>query len=164
MPLFGKEHVERYEETDGSEGYEWENGTTILLLHTTGRKSGNERTHPLIFREWEGDYLVVASKGGDSEAPDWYQNLEAEPNVEVQIKGDKFAATARTATPAEKPAMWQHMIEAWPDYSNYQQKTSRNIPVVVLERSGDVEQPRKQDDRGEQDHAVSDQSESDRSE
>jgi deazaflavin-dependent oxidoreductase (nitroreductase family) len=89
----------------------------------------------LIFREWEGNYLVVASKGGSPEPPDWYLNLEADPEVEVQIKGDKFRAKARTATPAEKPAMWQHMIEAWPDYSTYQTKTDRNIPVVVLERA-----------------------------
>jgi deazaflavin-dependent oxidoreductase (nitroreductase family) len=133
--LYGNEHVKRYEETDGAEGYDWENGTTILLLHTKGRKSGEERVHPLIFREWNGDYLVVASKGGTDEPPAWYLNLEANSDVEVQIKGDKFNAKARTATPSEKPAMWQHMIEAWPDYSEYQKKTARNIPVVVLERA-----------------------------
>jgi deazaflavin-dependent oxidoreductase (nitroreductase family) len=133
--LYGKEHVKRYEETDGAEGYDWQNGTTILLLHTKGRKSGAERVHPLIFREWEGDYLIVASKGGADEPPTWYLNVEAEPDVEVQIKGDRFKATARTATPSEKPAMWAHMVDAWPDYSEYQKKTARNIPVVVLSRS-----------------------------
>jgi deazaflavin-dependent oxidoreductase (nitroreductase family) len=133
--LFGKEHIERYEATDGAEGYDWENGTSILLLHTKGRKSGKERVHPLIFREYEGDYLIVASKGGNPDAPEWYLNLEEDPDVTVQIKGEKFAAKARTATPAEKPAMWQHMIEVWPDYSNYQKKTDRSIPVVVLERA-----------------------------
>jgi deazaflavin-dependent oxidoreductase (nitroreductase family) len=135
MPLYGKEHVERYEATDGAEGYDWENGTTILLLHTKGRKSGRDITSPLIFREYEGSYLIVASKGGAPEAPDWYLNLQADPDVTVQIKGEKFSAKARTATPAEKPAMWQHMVEAWPDYSKYQQGTDRNIPVVVLERA-----------------------------
>lgn len=133
--LYGKEHVKRYEETDGKEGYDWENGTTILLLHTTGRTSGKERIHPLIFRQWEDDYLVVASKGGDEADPEWYRNLQEDPDVEVQIKDDKFAAKARAATPSEKPAMWQHMIDVWPAYSDYQQKTSRNIPVVVLERA-----------------------------
>ncbi len=132
--LFGKEHVERYQETDGREGYEWENGTTILLLHTKGAKSGKERVHPLIFRERDGDYLIVASKGGDEDDPQWYKNIENDADVEVQIKGEKFSAKARTATPAEKPAMWQFMVDVWPDYSEYQQKTSRNIPVVVLER------------------------------
>ncbi|WP_375493646.1 nitroreductase family deazaflavin-dependent oxidoreductase [uncultured Jatrophihabitans sp.] len=133
--LYGKEHVERYEETDGREGYEWENGTTILLLHTTGRKSGKDVVSPLIFREWDNDYLIVASKGGDDAAPDWFKNIENDADVEVQIKGDKFAAHARAAEPGEKPAMWQHMVEVWPDYAEYQKKTSRNIPVVVLERS-----------------------------
>jgi len=135
MPLFGKEHIERYEATDGAEGYDWENGTTILLLHTTGRKSGRDITSPLIFREHDGDYLIVASKGGAPAPPDWYLNLEQHPEVRVQIKGDVFDARARTASPAEKPALWQHMVEAWPAYSDYQKKTDRNIPVVVLERA-----------------------------
>lgn len=133
--LYGKEHVERYEATDGAEGYDWEKGTTVLLLRTKGRKTGEQRVHPLIFREWNNDYLVVASKGGTDEPPTWYLNLESDPNVEVQIKGDTFKAKARTATPSEKPAMWQHMVDAWPDYSEYQKKTARNIPVVVLERA-----------------------------
>ena len=105
--LYGKEHVERYEATDGAEGYDWEKGTTILLLRTKGRKTGEQRVHPLIFREWNNDYLIVASKGGTDEPPTWYLNLESDPNVEVQIKGDTFKAKARTATPSEKPAMWQ---------------------------------------------------------
>lgn len=136
MPLYGTEHVERYEATDGAEGYDWVNGTTILLLHTVGRTSGKERVHPLIFREYQGDYLIVASKGGADEPPDWYLNLQANPDdVSVQIKGDTFAVRARTATPQEKPAMWQHMVEVWPDYENYKQKTDRDIPVVVLTRA-----------------------------
>jgi len=134
MPLYGKEHVERYQATDGAEGYHWENGTTILLLHTTGRKSGRDITSPLIFREYDGKYLVVASKGGAPEPPDWYLNLQKNPNVRVQIKGEVFDAKARTATPEEKPAMWAHMVEVWPDYAEYQKKTDRDIPVVVLER------------------------------
>jgi deazaflavin-dependent oxidoreductase (nitroreductase family) len=133
--LFGKEHIERYEATDGDEGYHWQRGTTILLLHTTGRKSGRDITSPLIFREYGDRYLVVASKGGDPLAPDWYRNLEAEPNVQVQIRGDKFDARARTASAEEQPAMWAHMVEVWPDYENYQHKTERKIPVVVLERT-----------------------------
>jgi len=134
--LYGKEHIERYEATDGAEGYDWQNGTTILLLHTTGRKSGRDITSPLIFREYEGDYVIVASKGGDPNPPDWFLNLEKNPDVKVQIKGDLFQARARTAEPSEKPKLWQHMVEVWPDYSEYQKKTARNIPVVVLERAG----------------------------
>jgi deazaflavin-dependent oxidoreductase (nitroreductase family) len=133
--LYGKEHVERYEATDGEEGYNWRNGTTILLLHTKGRTSGREYVHPLIFREYDGSYLIVASKGGAPEPPDWYLNLEADPDVTVQIKGDKFRAKARTATLDEKPAMWRHMTAVWPDYDEYQKRTDREIPVVVLERA-----------------------------
>jgi deazaflavin-dependent oxidoreductase (nitroreductase family) len=134
MTLFGQEHVQRYRETDGAEGYEWQ-GTTILILTTTGRKSGVERTHALIYREYGDDYLVVASKGGSDAPPAWYVNLQAQPNVRVQIKGDEFAARARTATAEERPAMWQHMLEVWPDYADYQTKTDREIAVVVLERA-----------------------------
>ena len=133
--LYGKEHVERYEATDGAEGYHWRNGTTILLLHTTGRKSGRDYTHPLIFREWNGAYLVVASKGGAPEPPEWYLNLQADPQVSVQILGETFPARARVATPEEKPETWKLMAEAWPDYDEYQKKTDREIPVVVLERA-----------------------------
>jgi deazaflavin-dependent oxidoreductase (nitroreductase family) len=133
--LFGQEHVERYQATDGEEGYSWQEGTTILLLTTTGRKSGEERTTPLIFREHDGDYLIVASKGGADEPPAWYLNLQEDPHAKVQVKADVFDATARDAGPDEKPEMWKLMTESWPAYDEYQEKTDREIPVVVLERS-----------------------------
>ena len=131
--LFGNEHVKRYEETDGAEGHEWQ-GTTALILTTTGRKSGQQRKSPLIYQKYGDDYLVVASKGGADEPPAWYLNLEANPGVQVQVLGDKFTAHARTANAGEKPAMWAVMAKTWPAYNDYQQKTSRQIPVVVLER------------------------------
>jgi deazaflavin-dependent oxidoreductase (nitroreductase family) len=133
--LHGAPHVERYLETNGEEGYFWRNGTEILILFTRGRRSGRQRSHALIFREHDGAYLVVASKGGSDAPPAWFVNLQADPDVEVQIKGDRFRARARVATPAEKPAMWAKMVEVWPDYDQYQTKTSREIPVVVLERA-----------------------------
>ncbi len=135
MTLFGDDHVRRYRETDGAEGYQWRNNTTILLLTTTGRKSGKERTSALIYRDWEDKQLVVASKGGADEPPAWYLNLENDPEVTVQIKGDRFKARARVARADEKPSMWEHMVQVWPDYANYQAKTERDIPVVVLERA-----------------------------
>jgi deazaflavin-dependent oxidoreductase (nitroreductase family) len=131
--LFGNEHVKRYEETDGAEGHEWQ-GTTALILATTGRKSGQPRKSPLIYQKYGDDYLVVASKGGADEPPAWYLNLETNPEVQVQVLGDKFTAHARTANEQEKPAMWEVMAKAWPAYNDYQKKTSREIPVVVLER------------------------------
>jgi deazaflavin-dependent oxidoreductase (nitroreductase family) len=132
--LHGPEHVARYIETAGEDGYEWRDGTTILLLTTIGRKSGEERTNALIFRPWNDAYLIVASKGGTDAPPAWFLNLESDSDVTVQVKGDRFAASARTATPDEKPALWKIMTEAWPAYGDYQKKTDREIPVVVLER------------------------------
>jgi deazaflavin-dependent oxidoreductase (nitroreductase family) len=131
--LFGEEHVKRYRETDGVEGHEWQ-GTVTLLLTTTGRKSGERRETPLIYQRQGDDYLVVASKGGADAPPAWYLNLQADPEVEVQVLGDRFTARARTATAAEKPELWKIMAATWPAYDEYQTKTDREIPVVVLER------------------------------
>lgn len=133
--LFGDEHVKRYQETDGEEGYDWLKGTTILILTTKGRRSGEERSTPLIFTEHDGDYLIVASKGGADEPPAWYLNMQEEPEVGVQIKDDKLRARSRDATPDEKPEMWSQMAASWPDYDDYQKQTDREIPVVVLERA-----------------------------
>ncbi|MET8142400.1 nitroreductase family deazaflavin-dependent oxidoreductase [Sphaerisporangium sp. NPDC005288] len=135
--LYGKEHVERYRATDGKEGHDW-NGTTTLLLTTKGRTSGKDRVNPLIYQRHGDDYVIVASKGGDPKSPDWYLNLQAHPEVEVQVMGDRFRARARTATPQEKPELWRLMTATWPQYDEYQTKTNREIPVVVLERTGDL--------------------------
>jgi deazaflavin-dependent oxidoreductase (nitroreductase family) len=131
--LFGQEHVNRYVETDGEEGHDWQ-GTNTLVLTTTGRRSGESRPIALIYGTAGDDYLVVASKGGADQPPAWYLNLQAQPEVDVQVKGDRFRARARTATAEEKPALWRTMTEQWPAYDEYQQKTERPIPVVVLER------------------------------
>ncbi|HEY3190756.1 MAG TPA: nitroreductase family deazaflavin-dependent oxidoreductase [Solirubrobacteraceae bacterium] len=132
--LFGDEHVRRYVETDGEVGHDW-GGTQTLILTTTGRRSGEPRSTPLIYGRAGENYLVVASKGGSDAPPAWYRNLVDDPDVQVQVKGDRFAARARTATPDEKPELWRTMTAEWPAYDEYQQKTSREIPVVVLERS-----------------------------
>jgi deazaflavin-dependent oxidoreductase (nitroreductase family) len=134
--LFGDEHVARYIETNGEEGYHWKEGTKILVLFTKGRKSGEERANALIFEPDGDDYLIVASKGGAPAPPAWFLNLEADPDaVEVQVKEDRFKARPRIATDDEKPRMWQKMVEAWPSYDDYQAKTDRTIPIVVLERA-----------------------------
>jgi deazaflavin-dependent oxidoreductase (nitroreductase family) len=132
--LFGQEHVKRYRETDGNEGHDWQ-GTTVLILTTTGRKSGKQRSTPLIYGRDGDDYLVVASKGGAPEHPAWYLNLTDDPDVEVQVWGERFPARARTATSEEKQRLWQTMVERWPAYAEYQRRTARDIPVVVMERS-----------------------------
>ena len=132
--LFGQEHVDRYRETDGAEGHEWR-GTKTLLLTTTGRRSGEARTTPLIYAPFGEAYAIVASKGGSDEPPAWYLNLNEDPAVEVQILGDRFKARARTATPEEKTEAWPKMVSEWPDYDRYQELTSREIPIVLLERA-----------------------------
>ncbi len=132
--LFGQEHVKEYQRTDGEVGHEWQ-GTITLLLTTTGRKSGEERTTPLIYQPHGDDYLIVASNGGEDQHPAWYLNLQADPSAHVQVKADKFAARARVADDDEKTEMWRKMVATWPDYDEYQKKTDRPIPVVVLERA-----------------------------
>ena len=134
MTLFGQEHVDRYRATDGAEGHDWQ-GTQTLLLGTTGRRTGEPRTHPLIYGRHGGDYLVVASKGGAPNHPDWYLNLVANPDVEIQVKADKLHARAHTASPEEKAVLWPIMTAEWPAYDEYQKKTDRDIPIVVLQPS-----------------------------
>lgn len=126
-------HIRSYVESDGRDGHRW-NGVPTLLLTTRGRKSGKLRRTALIYGQDDDRYVVVASYGGSPEHPLWYRNLSADPNVWVQVGSDRFAARARTATPEEKPRLWKQMASIWPDYDNYQAKTSRDIPVVVLER------------------------------
>jgi proline iminopeptidase len=131
--LFGRQHVRAYEKTGGEQGYHWR-GATILLLTTTGRVSGQERTTPLIYR-LDGDaWVVVASQGGAPDDPDWYKNLDAHPEGTIQVKRERIPVRAHTAEGAERARLWDLMTEDWPAYDEYREKTSREIPVVVLER------------------------------
>jgi len=126
------EHIQRYVDSDGENGRIWR-GVDTLLLTTRGRKSGLLRRTALIFGRDGANYLVVASQGGAPKHPNWYLNLADEPRVEVQVGPEKFAATARTATADEKPKLWERMAGIWPAYDDYQRRTSRDIPVVILE-------------------------------
>ena len=132
-PDWVKEHLERYVRTDGADGHEWR-GVHTLLLTTTGRRSGKQTTTPLIYGADGDRYVVVASRGGAPTHPLWYENLTADPNVSVQVGAERFPAIARTATHDQKPALWATMTEIWPAYDDYQKKTAREIPVVILER------------------------------
>jgi proline iminopeptidase len=132
--LFGDEHVRRYRETGGKVGHIWRKGTTILLLTTTGRTSGEKRTSPLIYVEDGPRYVIIASKGGAPEDPGWYKNLAKNPEVELQVEGEVFHAKARKAEGEERTRLWRKAAVAWPDYDEYAKRTAREIPVVVLER------------------------------
>ncbi|MGV9300455.1 nitroreductase family deazaflavin-dependent oxidoreductase [Amycolatopsis sp. NPDC003676] len=132
--LFGDEHVRRYEETDGEVGHDWQDGVPTLVLTTKGRKTGQDRKFALIYQEDDGNPVIVASKGGAENHPGWYLNLQENPEVRVQVRADKFTARARTATGEERARLWDKLAAVWPAYNDYQKKTDREIPVVVLER------------------------------
>lgn len=130
--IAGESHVRAYRETNGERGYIWNNATTLLLT-TKGRKSGTEKTVPLIFVKDGDNYVIIASLGGAPKHPVWYLNLVANPRVALQVKDKVFEAVARTAQSPERERLWTKAVEAWPQYNDYQAKTTRQIPVVVLE-------------------------------
>lgn len=131
--LFGPEHVRVYRETGGERGYNWR-GANILLLSTKGRTSGEQRTTPLIHRVDSDGWVVVASKGGAREHPSWYANLKADPEATIQVQNEQIPVRAVVARGDERSRLWKLMTEAWPAYDEYQHKTDREIPVVVLTR------------------------------
>ncbi len=132
--LFGAEHVRVYRETKGERGYRWRRGTTILLLTTQGRRTGEPRTTPLIHRTDGDRWVIVASKGGAPEHPSWYENLLANPDATIQVQAEEIPVRASTATGEERSRLWSAMTEVWPAYEDYQAKTAREIPVVVFTR------------------------------
>ena len=145
MPNFSEipwiaQHIALYK-TDPEKARLWDStpvgGPGILptlLLTTTGRKSGEKRSLPLIYGEAGNGYVVIASKGGMPSHPIWYLNLEANPRCEVMVGAKKLACRARVATGAERTKLWQQMVAIYPPYEQYQKSaTARTIPVVVLE-------------------------------
>ncbi len=126
-------HIRTYVESDGKKGHDYQ-GLPTLLLTTRGHKSGLLRRTALIYGRDRERYLLVPSNGGADEHPGWYRNLSANPEVVVQVRGEKFTARARTASAEEKPALWELMVGVFPQYAKYQEKAARDIPVVVLER------------------------------
>lgn len=145
LPQWITDHLQRYLDTNGADGHMWDSGPVggpgllpTLLLTTSGRRSGKPITMPLIYGEADGSYIIVASKGGAPQHPGWYLNLAANPQVEVQVRDKRFRATARTTGGQERSSLWQKMRDIYPPYDEYQAKTDREIPVVVLEPQGEV--------------------------
>ena len=132
--LFGDEHVRSYRETDGEVGHIWKEGSTILLLTTTGRSTGRKTTVPLIYGLDGDSPVIVASKGGAPDHPGWFKNIAQTPEVGVQILGEEFRARARVTEGDERERLWELMNGIWPHYDEYAARTDRVIPVVVLER------------------------------
>jgi deazaflavin-dependent oxidoreductase (nitroreductase family) len=141
MPGWMQEHAKRYLASGGTEGHMYtvtppgraELTVPSLLLTTTGRKSGEKYIFPLFYGQDGDSYIIVASKGGAPEHPGWYRNILANPELEVQVGTKTLKVRARTASGEERARLWQKALEFWPPYADYQQKTQREIPVVVLD-------------------------------
>ena len=141
LPDWMVQHANRYIASGGSEGHMYkvtppgrsELTVPSLLLTTTGRKSGERFIFPLFYGKVGDSYIVVASKGGAPQHPGWYRNILADPDVDVQVGTAKMKGRARTAAGEERARLWEKALEFWPPYADYQKKTEREIPVVVLD-------------------------------
>ncbi|HWG03331.1 MAG TPA: nitroreductase family deazaflavin-dependent oxidoreductase [Trebonia sp.] len=130
-----RDQVEEYEGSGGAKGTTLrDTGLPVVIVTNRGAKSGKIRKTPLMRVEHDGKYLAVASKGGAPEHPLWYYNLKAHPDVEVQDGADKWEMTAREISGDERAVWWERAVAAYPPYAEYQEKTSRQIPVFLLEK------------------------------
>ena len=144
LPQWMIDHANSYISSGGKEGHIYtvtppgyaEMHVPSPLLTTTGRKSGEKYIFPLFYGEDGKNFIVVASKGGAPQHPNWYRNLVANPEVEVQVGPKTFKAKARTVTGADRKRLWDKALKFWPPYADYAKKTERQIPVVVLEPAG----------------------------
>ncbi|MBX6374465.1 MAG: nitroreductase family deazaflavin-dependent oxidoreductase [Acetobacteraceae bacterium] len=135
------DHANRYIASGGTDGHLFkvtppgypEMTVPSLLLTTTGRKSGERFIFPLFYGKTGDSYIVVASKGGAPQHPSWYRNILANPEVEIQVGTVTLKARARTAVGEERARLWEEALKFWPPYADYQRKTEREIPVVVLD-------------------------------
>ena len=137
-PDWVEEHIEEYRKNP-EKGHMWDSSVVggpgevpCLLLTTTGRKTGKERTTPLIYSFQDGGYVIIASKGGAPDHPSWYLNIKEDPNVRIQVSTHEMKARAEVVEGEKRERLWEAMVKVWPDYDNYQKKTDREIPVVLL--------------------------------
>jgi len=144
-PGWQQRHVELYLKTDGAEGHVLDFGrpgvppVNCLLLQTTGRKSRTPKTTPLIYGKDGSGFVIVASRGGAPKHPAWFINLRDTPEIRLQVVDKKYRGVARITAGAERERLFRMMAGLFPSYNDYQAKTAREIPVVVLEPKGDVE-------------------------
>ena len=141
LPQWMADHIRQYLETDGVEGHLWDSTPVggpgplpTLLLTTVGRRSGKPRIMPLIYGQQDDDYVIVASKGGAPRHPAWYLNLVARPEVQVQVADERFRASTSTISGEDREWLWDHMVALYPPYEDYQKKTDREIPIVLLKK------------------------------
>jgi deazaflavin-dependent oxidoreductase (nitroreductase family) len=134
-------HTRIYHATNGMVGHRFPGAPPVLLLDHVGAKSAVRRTTPLAYVEDHSDVVLVASKGGHPRHPAWYHNLRAHPDTTAQIGPEKRAVHARVATPGERERLWPKVIAAYSGYSGYQQRTEREIPLVILEPRSSAPKP-----------------------
>ena len=127
-------HVAAYRATGGLVGHQLPGLPPFLLLEHVGAKSGRRRTTALVYVRDGDDLVLVASKGGHPRHPAWFHNLRAHPDVTVQVGRERRAVRARVASPEERERLWPKAVEVWSGYRDYQQRTGREIPLVILER------------------------------
>ena len=129
------DQAEEYESSNGERGNTLrDTGLPVIIMTTIGHRSGLVRKVPLMKVEHEGQYAIVASKGGAENHPGWYHNLMAQDEITVQVINDIFQARTRVAKDEEREAIWTTMVDIYPPYADYQEKTNREIPVVILEK------------------------------
>jgi len=133
MSDFNTRIINEFRANDGVVGEPFEN-TQLLLLHTTGAKSGKERVNPLAVLEDDGRHIVIASKAGAPSHPDWYYNVVANPEVTVELGKETFDAIAKVAEEPERTELYEKMETINPGFTEYKQKTDRTIPVIILDR------------------------------
>jgi F420H(2)-dependent quinone reductase len=126
-------HTFVYRASGGLVGHRFPGGPPMLLLEHKGAKSGQVRTSPLLYIEDGDDVVIVASKGGNPRNPAWFHNLKANPDTTVRIGRERRDVHARVATKAERPRLWRKAVKAYGGYRGYQERTDREIPLVVLE-------------------------------
>jgi len=133
LKTFAPMHRWLYRVSDGRVGGNWANDRMpVLLLTTTGRRTGKERTWPVGYMRDEDAYVVVASNGGLATHPAWYHNLTAEPRVVIEVGGERLAVQAATTDEAERARLWARIIKRYPNFTKYQEGVTRELPVVVL--------------------------------
>ena len=132
LGLMGKAHTSVFRASRGRVGGRML-GSDVLLLNTVGRKSGQKRTTPLLYLPDGDDYAIVASKGGAPKHPAWYHNLTANPETTIEVGDREVRVRAREVDGEEKRRLWTRLVEMYPSYESYQNKTDREIPVVLLE-------------------------------
>ncbi|HCI78995.1 MAG TPA: nitroreductase family deazaflavin-dependent oxidoreductase [Ktedonobacter sp.] len=131
---WNKQIIEEFHANGGKVGGPFANGT-LLLLHTTGAKSNQPRINPLAYTKDGDNFIIIASKGGAPTNPDWYYNILAHPDVSIEVGTEQFPAQAIVAEGEERDRLFNQMATKNPGFADYQKKTSRRIPVIVLKRA-----------------------------